>query len=146
MFGFQRSKGSTSILATLGRSLAVIEFTPDGKIHSANEVFCKLLDYQLSDIVGQHHTMLFDKSDAFSPDYQAFWARLGRGEVEKAQSKYLGKGGREIWLLASYHPITTQNGSVTRIVMQATDVSESKIDAAEKKRHPRGNLAGSGRH
>ena len=132
MFGFQRSKGSTSILAVLGRSLAVIEFTPDGKIQSANENFCKLLDYQLSDIVGQHHTMLFDKSDAVSPDYQALWARLGRGEVEKVQSKYIGKGGREIWLLASYHPITIQKGSVTRIVVQVTDVSESKIDAAEK--------------
>ncbi len=132
MFGFRRSSGSRSTLAALGRSLAIIEFTPDGKILSANENACKALGYSMAELVGTHHNMLVEPIHACSPEYQALWAKLGRGEDDKRDSRYIGKSGKQVWLLASYHPIRSQGGSVVKIVMQATDVTTGKSEDALK--------------
>jgi len=46
-------------LAALSRSQAVIEFTPTGEILTANDNFCKTLNYSLSEIAGRHHRLFF---------------------------------------------------------------------------------------
>src|SRR5687768_9677384 len=94
-----------AILDAMQRSQAIIEFDMQGKILTANENFCRALGYALSEIVGQHHRLFVDPQDAASSDYREFWARLGRGEFDSRQYKRIGKGGREIWIEASYNPV-----------------------------------------
>ena len=48
------------VLKALDRSLAIVEFEPNGKIIAANENFCRLLGYELAEIKGKHHSLFVD--------------------------------------------------------------------------------------
>jgi methyl-accepting chemotaxis protein len=130
-FGISFSSGSKAVLSALGRSLAIIEFDPSGKILSANENFCNALGYTFAEIQGQHHSMFVDPDYVRSQDYKAFWSKLGRGEFDAREYKRIGKGGREVWIQASYNPVTNRKGVVVKIVKVATVITEQKIRNAE---------------
>src|SRR5579864_5113806 len=92
-------------LAAISKAQAVIEFTLDGKIITANENFLRTMGYMLDDIRGQHHSMFVDPAYRQSMEYRMFWERLGRGEFDAGQYKRIGKGGKEVWIQATYNPI-----------------------------------------
>jgi methyl-accepting chemotaxis protein len=110
----------------IGRSQAVIEFNLDGTIITANENFLQTLGYSLAEIKGKHHSMFAEPAYAASAEYKAFWAKLGRGEYDAGQYKRIGKGGKEVWIEASYNPIMDQNGRPCKVVKFATDLSKRK--------------------
>ena len=123
--------GAKSVLEALGKSLAIIEFDATGKILTANENFCNAMGYGLSEIKGQHHSMFVEPDYARSQDYKAFWAKLGRGEFDAREYKRLGKGGREVWIQASYNPVVNSKGVVLKVVKAATDITATKLKNAE---------------
>ena len=110
-------------LAAIGKAQAVIEFTLDGKVLTANENFLKTLGYSLDEIKGQHHSMFVEAAYRQSADYRAFWEKLGRGEYDAGQYKRIGKGGKEIYIQASYNPILDADGKPMKVVKYATDVT-----------------------
>ena len=131
-FGIPGSSAeAVSVLAALDRSLAIIEFDPRGKILTANENFCSVLGYSLSEIRGQHHSLFVDPDYARSAEYAAFWAKLGRGEFDQREYRRIGKGGKEVWIQASYNPVKNSRGVVTKVVKVATDITAEKIRNAE---------------
>ena len=113
------------------RSQAVIEFGLDGTILDANRNFLDTVGYELAEIVGKHHRMLVDPAEAASPAYAAFWQELARGQFQAAQYRRIGKGGREIWLQASYNPVLDRRGQPKRVIKFATDITEQKNAAAD---------------
>ncbi len=123
---FDRSDKS-ALLAALNKSQAIIEFKPDGTILTANQNFLTAMGYTLEEIRGRHHSMFVEPATKNSAEYREFWARLGRGEYQAAQYKRLGKGGREVWIEASYNPIFDR-GRVRKIVKFATDISKQKAE------------------
>ncbi|WP_248304847.1 methyl-accepting chemotaxis protein [Devosia sp. FKR38] len=127
----QQLEDASRILMAMSRSLAVIEFSLDGTILRANPNFLSLLGYELSEVVGQKHRMFMQPSDAASPAYTEFWAALGRGEFMSAEYKRIGKGGKEVWIQASYNPIIGDDGKAYKVVKFATDVTATKLAAAE---------------
>ncbi|MCM2402399.1 PAS domain-containing methyl-accepting chemotaxis protein [Rhizobium sp. S153] len=118
-------------IAAISRSQAVIEFTPDGRILKANENFCNATGYDLSEIVGRHHSMFCDPAYAASTEYKTFWAQLAEGRFAANEFVRYGKGGKEVWIQASYNPIHNLNGQVYKVVKFATDVTPrmTAIDA-----------------
>jgi methyl-accepting chemotaxis protein len=118
-------------LAALTASQAIIEFKMDGTIVSANENFLKALGYRLDEIKGKKHSLFVDAVDRDSPAYKEFWAALNRGQYQAAQYKRIGKGGREVWIEASYNPILNSRGKPYKVVKFATDVSEQKAIYAD---------------
>ncbi len=110
-------------LAAISKAQAVIEFGLDGKVLTANENFLNTLGYQLSEIKGQHHSMFVDPEYRASVEYRMFWDKLGRGEHDAGQYKRIGKGGKEVWIQASYNPIFDLNGKPFKVVKYATDVT-----------------------
>ena len=110
----------------LGRVMAVIEFDLDGKVLAANPNFYAVTGYSPDEVQGRHHSMFVDPEDAKSPDYQEFWARLRRGEPDQGQYRRRGKGGRRIWIEASYNPILDAAGKPCRIVKYASDITARK--------------------
>jgi len=133
MFGFRNAKAAKdrAMLEALNRSLAFIEFDPTGKVLSANENFCKTLGYQVSEIVGQHHSLFVEPEYARSPEYREFWAKLGRGEFDAREYKRIGKGGRKVWIQATYNPVKGPKGNVIMVVKVATDTTAEKLRTAE---------------
>jgi len=118
-------------LAAIGMSQAVIEFSLDGKILNANENFLKTLGYALDEVKGQHHSMFVDPDYRQSTEYRLFWEKLGRGEYDSNQYKRIAKGGREIWIQASYNPIRDLNGKPFKVVKYATDITQQKLQSAD---------------
>ena len=116
-------------LAAIGKAQAVIEFSLDGKILNANENFLKTLGYTLQDIKGQHHSMFVDSEHRNSVEYRLFWEKLGRGEFDAGQYKRVAKGGKEIWIQASYNPIMDLNGKPFKVVKYASDVTAQVLAA-----------------
>jgi len=119
-------------VAAINRSQAVIEFSPAGIILSANPNFLSAVGYELSEIVGQHHSMFVDPAERTAPSYAEFWRRLAAGEFQAAEYKRFGKGGREIWIQATYNPVLDQSGKVLKIVKFATDITTSKSRALDQ--------------
>jgi len=118
-------------LTALEKSLAVIEFKPDGTIVTANANFLNAMGYALDEIVGRHHSMFVEAAYQKSEEYRAFWVSLARGEFQRAQFKRLGKGGKEVWIEASYNPLLDSRGRVYKVVKYATDVSQQKAEYAD---------------
>ncbi len=119
------------MLAAIDKSQAVIEFQLDGTIISANQNFCATMGYTLEEIRGRHHSMFAEAGFAQSAGYRAFWEKLGRGEYDAGQYKRLGKGGREVWIQASYNPILDTSGRPYKVVKFATDITAAKMRAAD---------------
>ncbi len=111
-------------IAAIGKSQGVIAFSLDGFILDANENFLSVVGYGLSEIKGQHHAIFVEPSYRASPEYAAFWASLKRGQYQAAQYKRVGKGGREIWIQASYNPIFDASGRPYKVVKYAIDISD----------------------
>jgi len=116
-------------LAAINKSQAVIEFDLEGRILGANENFLAAMGYALEEVRGQHHAMFAEPDYRQSAEYRAFWAKLGRGEYDAGQYKRLGKGGREVWIQASYNPIYDMNGRPFKVVKYATDITAQVRDS-----------------
>lgn len=130
MLGFGAGIDAKAVLDAVSKSQAIIEFNLDGTIITANENFCGALGYQLSEIIGQHHRMFVEQAEASSPEYREFWAKLARGEFDRRQYKRIVKGGKEIWIEASYNPVF-RGGKPYKVVKFATDITEQKLKSAE---------------
>ncbi|MGE0289017.1 MAG: PAS domain-containing protein [Bradyrhizobium sp.] len=118
-------------VAAAGRSQAVIQFDLDGTILTANENFLDALGYSLSEIQGKHHSMFMPAAERDSAAYREFWAALNRGEFQAAEYKRIGKGGKEVWILASYNPVLDEKGRPCKVVKFATDVTAQKLRNAD---------------
>jgi len=118
------ARSNAGSLAALDRSQAIIEFTLDGKIISANQNFLQTVGYSLEEIRGQHHSLFVEPALRASPEYRTFWEKLGRGEFDAGQYKRVGKGGREVWIQASYNPMLDGNGRPFKVIKFATDITE----------------------
>ena len=133
MFGMNGpvSVRAKDVLSALDKSLARIEFDPKGKIIDANENFCSAMGYELSEIRDRHHSLFVDPDDVHSREYGDFWAKLGRGEYDRGEYRRFAKGGREVWLQASYNPVRNARGAVVRVIKQAADITAEKLRMAE---------------
>ena len=119
------------ILDSLHRSQAVIEFEPDGTIITANANFLGALGYTASEIVGQHHRLFVDPLEVETDAYRQFWADLGRGAFQQGEYKRLAKGGKEVWIQATYNPVLDADGGVAKVVKFASDVTDQKLAQRE---------------
>ncbi len=115
----------------ISRSQAVIHFNLDGTVITANKNFLDALGYDLSDVQGKHHRMFCETSYASSLEYQQFWNDLRKGSYQAGQYKRVARGGREVWIQASYNPIFDQDGKVLKVVKYATDIT-AEVEARRK--------------
>jgi methyl-accepting chemotaxis protein len=122
-----RTANLSGQIAAIGKAQAVIEFNMDGTIITANDNFLGAMGYALEEIRGRHHSLFVEASERDSADYREFWARLSRGEYQAAEYKRVGKGGKEVWIQASYNPILDLNNKPYKVVKYATDVTRQVL-------------------
>lgn len=127
----QRNADLEGQVAAIRKSSAVIEFTPDGTIITANTNFCNAVGYSLEEIQGKHHRIFVDPAYAQTQQYKDFWSKLGSGVFESGEYKRFKKDGSEMWLNASYNPILDPEGNVLKIVKFASDITASKLQQAD---------------
>ncbi len=120
-------------LAAISKAQAVIEFDVDGTILTANQNFLAMTGYTLEELRGKHHGMLLEPRSRESEEQHMLWLRLARGEYDTGRYKRIAKGGREVWIQASYNPILDAGGKPFKIVKYATDVT-AQVSFAEQLR------------
>ena len=121
---------AAAFLRAIDNSQALVEFTPDGEIINANQQFLDCMGYTLDEIRGKHHRMFVDSAYGASSEYGDFWESLKGGECRTAEYMRLGKGGREVWLQATYNPVLSAEGKTQKVIKLATDVTDQKIARA----------------
>ncbi|QND73815.1 methyl-accepting chemotaxis protein [Tardiphaga robiniae] len=129
-----RTANFSGQIEAIGKSQAVIEFSMDGIVLSANENFLGVLGYALSEIQGKHHSMFVVPSERDGADYREFWAALKRGNYQAAEYQRIGKGGKQVWIQASYNPILDLNGKPYKVVKYATDTTAQVIARMKSER------------
>ena len=127
----ERADDLAAVVTAIDKSMARIEFTPDGTILEANGPFCSTVGYSLDEIRGRHHRMFVDPTYSSSPEYARFWQNLQDGRFQADQYKRFAKGGREVWIQASYNPIFDKTGRVVKVVKFATDITAQKNQTAD---------------
>lgn len=133
MFLGNKQNDLQATLDALNPSQAVIEFTPNGEILHANENFLSAVGYSSSEIIGNHHRLFCDNAYVNSPEYSQFWQNLARGVFQAGEFKRFAKGGRVLWLQASYNPIRNNKGEIVKVIKFASDITAAKNSAIDSK-------------
>ncbi len=113
-------------IEAISKVQAVISFNMDGTVIDANDNFLTTMGYRLDEIKGQHHSLFVEPEYKTSIEYTQFWEKLNRGEYESKVFRRIGKGGKEVWLRASYNPIMDLNGKPFKVVKYAMDITEAR--------------------
>lgn len=125
----QELEHKEAVITALDRSMAVIEFTTDGRIITANSNFLTHMGYALSDLVGQHHRLFC--FDSFYKDNPDFWQKIGKGQHFVGRFERKTASGERIWLEASYNPVYDADGKVCKVIKIASDIT-ARVEAAKR--------------
>ncbi|ECK7433827.1 PAS domain-containing protein [Campylobacter jejuni] len=121
-------------IAAANRSMAIIEFKPDGTIITANENFLRTMDFNIDEIKGKHHSMFCDSNYRHSKDYVQFWEDLREGKFQSGKYIRYGRNNKKVYLEASYNPVKNDDGKIYKVIKFATDISEQVKKDQEKLR------------
>ncbi|WP_417806114.1 methyl-accepting chemotaxis protein [Thalassospira lucentensis] len=131
IFGAGRSaQQGEQIYQALSKSMAVIEFSMDGKIIHANQNFLDVMGYELDEVVGKHHAIFVPQAEVKSPEYEAFWKKLSEGSFEGGMFERIRKDGETVFLEATYNPILNASGKPVKVIKFATDITARRKERA----------------
>ncbi|WCL54729.1 methyl-accepting chemotaxis protein [Gimibacter soli] len=111
-------------IEAIGKAQAAISFDLDGNILDANENFLQAVGYSLAEVKGKHHRMFVEPGEAQTPAYAELWKQLRFGRFQAGEFKRVGKGGKDVWIQASYNPILDPTGRPFKVVKFATDITK----------------------
>ncbi|WP_298916571.1 PAS domain S-box protein [uncultured Roseobacter sp.] len=139
-FGSKKKKSNSSdettiLLAALNDSHAIAWFDPQGVVLDANPLFCNIFGYAKDEIVGQPHAKFLAAGGAPDPQGAGLIVSVAPGEASAETVQRVAKDGREIWLSATYLPITDGTGKLVKVMKIAHDITESvKASSSETAR------------
>lgn len=117
-----RLRDQQAVSNAMNRSMAVIEFEPDGTIITANDNFLRVTGYRLEGVRGKHHRIFCD--DDFYRENPSFWESLAAGEYRSGHFHRRRADGSDLWLEASYNPVFDDQGRVEKVLKFASDTTE----------------------
>jgi PAS domain S-box-containing protein len=116
-----------AVLAAIERSLAMIEFDPDGKVLWANENFARTMGYRVDEMPGLLHKQFCTAEFAGSREYTELWRNLRNGKSFQEKIQRVTKRGKLLWLEATYTPVYDTLGRVAGVVKVATDITRREL-------------------
>ncbi|ETJ46125.1 MULTISPECIES: PAS domain-containing methyl-accepting chemotaxis protein [Pseudoalteromonas] len=117
---------SKSVLSAIYNHVAYIEFTPEGKILDANDLFLDTVGYKREEVIGKHHRMFCDSDYAKSSEYSQFWQALQGANSTSGTFMRFNANGEKLWLEATYFPVEV-NGVVTKVIKIASDITKNYV-------------------
>ena len=109
----------------------MIEFDLSGKILHANKLFFGCDELFANESWGSPAQHVRRGRLQVEPRPCAILGGAETWRAPEAGFKRLGKGGREVWLQASYKPIIGSGGRPYRVLKFATDISARKMQSAD---------------
>jgi methyl-accepting chemotaxis protein len=119
----QRAIDYEGRIAAINRTQAVVEYSMDGVILAVNDLFVRIIGYSRDELIGRHQTLFVDDNIKRSAGYQELWPKLRRGEAYTGEFKRVAKGGRAMWIRASYNPVLDLNGKPFKVINYMTDIT-----------------------
>lgn len=114
-------------IAAINAASAYIEFTPEGIVTKANDLFVQALKYgDSNEFIGKHHRIFCDAEYTRTKEYEQFWNNLRNGIPQVGEFKRIGKDGSDVWIQANYTPVKDDKGVVIKVIKLATDITEQK--------------------
>ncbi|MBX7147944.1 PAS domain S-box protein [bacterium] len=126
--GVSVNSNNAAIMRAVNETQATIDFETDGTIITANPNFLGAMGYTLEEVKGKHHSIFVEENYKKSAEYADFWPALKRGEFKQAEFKRIAKGGRVIYIQATYTPIKDEKGNVYKVTKFASDITAQMID------------------
>lgn len=114
-------------VTAISKAMALVEFDLDGNILEINDNALALFGYDREEVVGHHHAMFCAPELVASDAYREVWAELRAGQFRTGEYRRLAKGGREVWIQASYNPILDTDGKPFKVVKLATDLTPRRV-------------------
>ncbi|WP_339616766.1 PAS domain-containing methyl-accepting chemotaxis protein [uncultured Gilvimarinus sp.] len=112
-------------LNAIKASMGYVEFTPNGDIIDANQLFQDVVGYSAREIIGRHHRMFCEPGYVETQEYQQFWQDLREGKTKQGTFSRRSKNGDTVWLEASYFPVFS-GSEVVKVIKIASDVTAAK--------------------
>jgi methyl-accepting chemotaxis protein len=113
-----------ALFSAIDATMARVEFDAAGVIVATNQRFLDVVGYTIGEIRGRSHALFVDDATQSSSGYRDFSERLRAGEFQAGEFRRLAKGGRPIWIQATYSPIVGRGGQVRGVVKLAVDITE----------------------
>jgi len=88
----------------------VSETDAKGNIRFANEDFCTVAGYKLSELIGQPHNMVRHK-DMPKAAFKSLWDTIKNGEIWTGYVKNATSDGGYYWVYATIFPFTSCDGN-----------------------------------
>lgn len=105
---------------------AIVEFSTDGKVLTANENYLNVLGYDKEEISGLHHQNFVPADIAKSESYQQLWDDVIAGKTVQGDFRRLSKEGEEVWFRGNFNLVRDINGKPFKVVKIAQDITEVK--------------------
>lgn len=118
-----------AVLAAMEKSLAMIEFDPNGQVLWVNENFARTMEYRVGEMVGLQHRQFCTEEFASSRAYQELWRNLRSGMSFQEKIQRVTKRGKLLWLEATYTPVYDAAGKLAGVVKVATDITEREMNS-----------------
>lgn len=122
----KNSLDNLSKLQSISRTNAVIEFSMEGKILEANDLFYKVTGFQNEQIVGKSFEVLIPEEDKSKPQHTIMWQNILLGQAFTGEFRYIDAANKVQWLSGTYNPIFDITGNPIRILMLAQFVTQDK--------------------
>ncbi|OWF82919.1 bifunctional diguanylate cyclase/phosphodiesterase [Yersinia kristensenii] len=114
---------NNALLSALDDSLAIIEFDLYNRIIEVNQNYLDYFGYKREEVIGQPHLIFCHPGYANSEEYQEIKKSFLAGQSMEGHFERLHKDGSTVWLAAIYQPVRGPDGSVTRMVKIAKDIT-----------------------
>jgi PAS domain S-box-containing protein len=108
----------------------VSETDDQGTILFANDDFCKISEYSLSELIGQPHSMV-RHSDMPKKAFKSLWDTVSKGKIWTGYVKNATKSGGYYWVFATVYPFESCDGSKGYMSCRRKP-SRDEISEAEK--------------
>ncbi|MGL5812908.1 MAG: sensor domain-containing diguanylate cyclase [Aeromonas sp.] len=112
-------------LTALDRAYGIVEFDLAGRMVAANPLFCSILGYSLQDLLGQSHRLLVPPE--LQEGHAAFWQGVLSGEIHGGAFRRVLRDGSNLWIHATYTPITDETGTPLGVIKLIHDITQEVL-------------------
>jgi PAS domain S-box-containing protein len=112
-------------VGALNRSTIKVEYSQEGRLSSANDLFLNVLNYTEKEILGKRVFDLMHKEDI--DNFKTIWKSILNGLSYTGQVRQIDKNNEIKWLRGSYTAVNDMYGEVSKVIFIANDITKEKI-------------------
>jgi len=119
----EREVEMNGLLDAINNSMLSVEFSTAGVLLAANEKYLKTMHYELAEIQGMN---IFEFIKGSREELEAVMTQVLQGKFYEAETMRKTKNGETKWFLATYTPYYNFEGTISKILFFATDITANK--------------------